>query len=185
MAGKHTVLSIPVQLDTAMFRDFAAFDVLKRQKRWRRPLVFAVLMVAFAVVCFTQVGVREGAALVGTVLAVVGLGLPLVYFLMFFRSVSQQAKKMGLATPKDVYRVVLDEEGARTWPAGQQDKEEAAVTHPWDRIYGAWRTPQAIYLYINAAQAYLLPAEEIPGGPGAAWSLLEDHLPAEKRHTAR
>ena len=81
-------------------------------------MVFAVLMVAFAVVCFTQVGVREGAALVGTVLAVVGLGLPLVYFLMFFRSVSQQAKKMGLTTPKDVYRVVLDEEGRMLFHRG-------------------------------------------------------------------
>ena len=183
MAGKHTVLSIPVQLDTAMFRDFAAFDVLKRQKRWQRPLVFAVLMVAFAVICFTQVGVREGAAMVGTVLAVVGVGLPLIYFFMFFRSVNQQARKMGLTTPKDVYRVVLDEDGVRMWPAGQQDKEEAAVRHPWDQIYAAWKTPGAIYLYINAAQAYLLPADQIPGGMEACWALLQTQLPATKLHT--
>lgn len=185
MSGINSVLSVPVQLDAGMFRDFAAFDVLRRQKRWQRPLVFAVLMLAFAVVCFTQVGVREGAALVGGVMAVIGLGLPLVYFVMFFRSVNQQARKMGLTTPKDVYRVELGAEGVRMWPAGRQDQQEAAARHSWAELYGAWRTPEAIYLYINRTQAYLLPAEQIPGGAQAAWMMLADHLPAEKLHIAR
>ena len=77
MAAETNVLSIPVRMDTAAFREFSAFDVLTRQKRWRRPLLFAVLMVAFAIVCFTQVGQREGAALLGTVLTVVGTNIPL------------------------------------------------------------------------------------------------------------
>lgn len=185
MAAKTNVLSVPVQIDTAIFREFALFDVWTRQKRWQRPLVFALILLAGAVICFTQVGRREGAALLGTVLTVVGLGLPLVYFGMFFRSVSQQAKKMGLSAPKDVYRVDLDETGVRMYPAGQQDKEEAAVSRPWAEVYGAWRTPGAIYLYGNATQAYLLPAEQIPGGADRAWELLQTHLPAEKLHTTR
>ena len=55
----------------------------------------------------------------------------------------------------------------------------------WLLWHGAWRTAQAVYLYINATQAYLLPAEEIPGGVDAAWTLLGEHLPAEKLHVTR
>lgn len=185
MSGKNTVLSVPVQLDAGMFRDFAFFDVLQRQKRWRRPLLFGVILLAFAAVCFTQVGAREGAALLGGVLTAVAVGLPLVYFGMFFRSVSQQAKKMGLSTPRSVYRVELGPEGVRMWPAGQQDKAKPAAVHGWESIYGAWRTDRAVYLYYNPGQAYLLPAGEIPGGAQSAWTLLEEQLPAEKLHTVR
>lgn len=185
MTSKRPALSIPVRMDTNIFRDFAAFDVLQRQKRWRRPLVFTALMLVFAVVCFTQVGRREGAALLGAVLALVGLGLPAIYFGMFFRSVNQQAQKMGIATGRDAYRVDLDEDGIHMHPVGQQDQQAAVVDHSWDQVYGAWRTGQAIYLYVAAHQAYLLPAEQIPGGADAAWTLLTSQLPAKKLHIAR
>lgn len=185
MAGKHPLVSVPVQIDTGIFRDFAAFDVLHRQKRWLRPLVFALILLAGAVVCFSQVGRREGAALLGAMLILVGLGLPAVYFGMFFHSVNLQARQMGIATRKDAYRVDLDDAGVHMHPVGQQDRREAVVTHPWAELYGAWRTSGAIYLYTTAAQAYLLPADQIPGGVEALWALLADHLPAEKLHTAR
>ena len=58
MVGKQVELSVPVQIDADIFRDFAAFDVLQRQKRWRRPLVFALAMLVFAVICFAQAGSR-------------------------------------------------------------------------------------------------------------------------------
>ena len=61
MVGKQVELSVPVQIDADIFRDFAAFDVLQRQKRWRRPLVFALAMLVFAVICFAQAGRRPGA----------------------------------------------------------------------------------------------------------------------------
>lgn len=182
MSGSKFLLSVPVRMDGEIFRDFALFDVLQRQKRWVRPLVFAVILLTFAAVCFTQVGVRQGAALLGGVLTAVALGLPLVYFGMFFRSVRQQAAKMGLSSPKNVYRIELGEQGVRMWPAGRQDKEEPAAAHSWDSLYGAWRTPQAVYLYIDAAHAYLLPAGQIPGGTDAAWGLLSRFMPAEKLH---
>ena len=185
MSGKTSSLSIPVQIDTGIFQDFAVFDVLQRQKRWQRPLLFTVIMLAFAVVCFVQVGRREGAALLGGVLTVVAVGLPVVYFGMFFHSVRQQAKRMGLTTLKDAYRVELEETGVRMLPAGQQDKATQAISHTWDQVYGVWRTPGAIYLYVAAQQAYLLPEAQIPGGADRAWELLGNCLPAEKLHTVR
>lgn len=185
MPTKNTVVSVPVQIDTAIFRDFAYFDVLRRQKRWVRPLVFALIMLAFAVVCFSQVGKRDGAFLLGLVLALIAVGLPVMYFTRFFQSVNLQAKRMGLATPRDVYRVELDEDGVRMHRAGEQDKDAETVVHTWAQLYGAWQTGNAVYLYVASDQAYLLPAEQIPGGADRVWELLQAHLPAEKLHTAR
>ena len=99
MPSKNTVLSVPVQVNTEIFRDFAAFDVWTRQKRWQRPLVFALILLAGAVICFSQVGKREGAVLLGSVLTLVGLGLPAVYVTMFFQSVNRQAKVCACAPP--------------------------------------------------------------------------------------
>lgn len=185
MAVETNVLSVPVRMDTAAFREFSTFDVLTRQKRWRRPLLFAVLMLAFAVICFTQVGKREGAALLGTVLTVVGIGLPIVYFATFFQSVSKQAKRLKLDTPRDVYRVELSESGVRVLEAGRQDKRSLVQHYEWPKLYGAWRTGTAVYLYVESNKAYLLPGTQIPGGLDAAWTFVQEKLPAKKLHIAK
>lgn len=185
MVGKQVEMSVPVQIDADIFRDFAAFDVLQRQKRWRRPLVFALAMLVFAVICFSQAGRRPGAEIMGTAFLVLGLGLPLIYFGMFFRSVAQESRHMGLSHLRTAYRVELGEQGVRMRPVGRQDQLQATEDCPWGQVYGAWRTPQAIYVYVSSARAYLLPNEQIPGGPDAAWNLLSGYLPAGKLHQTR
>lgn len=185
MAVETNVLSIPVRMDTAAFREFSSFDVLTRQKRWKRPAVFAVIMLVFAIICFTQVGRREGAALLGTVLTVVGVGLPIVYFAAFFQSVGKQAKKLRLDTPRDVYRVELSDSGVRVLEAGKQDKQRLVQRFAWDSLYGAWRTATAVYIYVESSKAYLLPGDQIPGGLDAAWKFVQEKLPAEKQHLTR
>ena len=185
MAAETNVLSIPVKMDTAAFREFSAFDVLTRQKRWQRPLLFAILMVAFAIICFTQFGKREGASLLGTVLTVVGVGLPIAYFATFFRSVSKQAKQLKLETPRDVYRVELSESGVRVLEAGKQDKQKLVRHYEWPQLYGAWRTATAVYIYVENSKAYLLPGAQIPGGTDAAWKFVQEKLPAEKQHIVK
>ena len=73
----------PVWLDARItpevFREFAFFDTFRRQKRWKGPALFALIMGGFAGVCFALRGSREQAALIGAVLLVVGLGLPEVF----------------------------------------------------------------------------------------------------------
>ncbi len=184
MATEANVLSIQVRMDTSSFRAFSAFDVLTRQKRWRRPLLFAVLMAAFAAVCFTQVGRREGAALLGTVLAAIGVGLPIAYFANFFQSVSRQARQLKLETPRDVYCVELSDSGVRVQAAGKQE-ESFAQHYEWVQLYGAWRTASAVYIYVESNKAYLLPSEQIPGGLDAAWEFVQEKLPAEKQHVVK
>lgn len=180
--SKDSTIIVPVRIDRKIFRDFSVFDVLVRQRRWQRPLVFALILLFFAVLCFAQVGKRDGAVLLGSVLAVVGVGLPLVYFGMFFYSVKQQAARMGLSRMKDAYRVELGADGVCMHPAGSQDKADQEERHAWDKVFGAWRTENAVYLYVGPARAYILPVDQIPGGADAAWKLLKHVLPAEKLH---
>ncbi len=180
--NKESTIIVPVRIDRKIFQDFSVFDTLVRQRRWQRPLVFALILLFFAVLCFAQVGKREGAILLGSVLTVVGLGLPAVYFGMFFYSVRQQAGRMGLSRMKDAYRVELGSDGVCMHPAGSQDKAEQAERHAWAEVFGAWRTDNAVYLYVGPARAFILPEDQIPGGADAAWKLLGTVLPAEKLH---
>ena len=163
-------ISVSVQMDAASFHDFAAFDLLRHHKAWHRPLVFTAILLVSAGFCLSQVGQKDGAALLTVVLA--------VYFWTFFHSLSLQIKKMDL--PRPFYRLLLDDDGLSVWMAGEQDKPEASRKYAWHDMHLAYRTPNAIYLYVRQNQAYLL-----NDSLDAAWSLLQASLPAERLHDMR
>lgn len=118
-------ISVSVQMDAASFHDFAAFDLLRHHKAWHRPLVFTAILLVSAGFCLSQVGQKDGAALLTVVLAVVALGVPAVYFWTFFHSLSLQIKKMGL--PRPFYRLLLDDEGLSVWmPVSRTSLRRAA-----------------------------------------------------------
>ena len=141
------VLSISVEMDAGSFHKFAAFDLLRHKKAWYRPLLFTAILLVFAGICLSQVGQREGAALLTVVLAVVALGLPAVWFWSFFHNLKNQIRKLGL-------------------PSRHYD---------WQSIHLAYRTPDAIYLYVQQNQAYLLNTEL-----DAAWTFLQAQLSQER-----
>lgn len=181
------LISVLVEMDEKRFRDFRVFDVFRHQKAWKRPLLFALILLAFAAVCLTQVGKREGAALLAGVLAVVGLGLPAVYFGTFFHQLSQIVEKMKL--PQPFYRVELAEDGIRVWLTGELDKTDPTYRYNWEDALCAYRTADAVYLYVNA------PDSQAPGGrrplaylldqsTDAVWALL-GRLPADKLRDCR
>ena len=171
-------ISVSVQMDAASFHDFAAFDLLRHRHAWRRPLAFTAILLAFACICLSQVNAKEGAALLTVVLAVVALGVPAVYFWTFFHNLSIQIKKMGL--PRPFYRLVLDDKGLSVWMAGELDKAEPTHKYLWHDLHLAYRTPGAIYLYVQQTQAYLLNDDL-----DAAWSLLQAALPADRLRDMR
>ena len=171
-------ISVSVQMDAASFHDFAAFDLLRHRKAWHRPLAFTAILLASAGVCLSQVGQKDGAALLTVVLSVVALGVPAVYFWTFFHSLRLQIKKMGL--PRPFYRLTLDHAGLSVWVGGVQEKPEATPSYPWHDLHLAYRTPNAIYLYVRQTQAYLL-----NDSLDAAWSLLRASLPAERLRDLR
>ena len=92
---KQASIYVPVQLDGAAFRSFALFDTFRRQKLWRRPVLFAAILTLSSVLCYSRYP-QEGALLLGTVLVVLGLGMPLVWYLSYEHSLHTQAKRMGL-----------------------------------------------------------------------------------------
>lgn len=140
-------ISVSTTMGEQGFRDFAVFDAFHHRKAWLRPAVFAAIMLAFAAVCLSQLGKRPGAGLLAAVLAIVGIGLPVSYFYSFFRSVSRQIKQMHL--PRAFYRVELADTGIAVWMYGQQDKPEPTSRHTWDSFYCAYRTDNAVYLYVE------------------------------------
>lgn len=173
-------ISVSVQMDATSFHDFATFDLLRHHKRWHRPALFTAILLLSAGICLSQVGQREGAALLTVVLAVVALGVPAVYFWTFFHNLSVQIKKMGLAQPKPFYRLLLNDDGLLVWMAGEQDKPEPTHQYPWQSIYTVYRTPGAIYIYVQQNQAYLLNES-----CDAAWAYMSEKLPATRLRDCR
>ena len=173
-------MEISVTMDEKSFHDFAVFDLFRHQQRWRRPTIFAAILLLFAGVCLSQVSKREGALLLTVVLALVALGVPGVYFWTFFHNLKVQIQRMGLSTPKPFYRLELDGEGVSVWMAGQQEKPQPTHRFLWAEAYGAYRTQNAIYLYVKQNQAFLL-----PGSGDAVWNFLSAKFDAPKLHDCR
>lgn len=176
MDGKE--LCITVNVTPEVFREFALFDIMSLKKRFVRPLVFAAIMVAFAVVCFALRGRAEQAGLLGTVLMIVGLGLPVFYFLAFFRSLQFQENQLSRRAGQVDYTVKLREDGI----AVTDGKDHVEL--PWDGVMCAYRLRHSICLYVSANKAYLLPAAD-QAEANKWWDLISDKLPAEKREDRR
>lgn len=166
-------INVSITMDAASFQKFASFDLFRHQKRWQRPLLFTVILLVFAGICLSQVGAREGAALLTVVLAVVALGVPAVYFYTFFHNLRTNIKKLGL--PRPFYRLRLDDDGLSVWMAGEQDKPDPTHQYPWQSLHIAYRTPDAVYLYVQQTQAYL-----VNDGQDAVWNFLQQKLPADR-----
>lgn len=171
---EETPVVVHVRLDAKIFGDFARFDTFSRQKRWRSPVLFAVLMLAFAAVCFAMNGRAEQAVLLGCVLAAVGVILPLGYLLQFSLSLRDQIKRFGLAEPKEVYTLGFSPECVLV----SNGREE--TTLEWDSIFAAYRRNGCIYLYASANKAFLLPEEQIPCGGDKLWEFFSSRISAQK-----
>ena len=118
-------ISVSVQMDAASFHDFAAFDLLRHRKAWHRPLMFTAILLVSAGFCLSQVGQKDGAALLTVVLSVVALGVPAVYFWTFFHSLSLQIEKMACPAPST--GCCWTTTGCRSgWPASRTSLGRAA-----------------------------------------------------------
>ena len=153
-------------LDKETFRSFTIFDILKRRRYWKSPVTFAAILSVCAVVCFLLRSI-DGAVLLGVVLLVVGLGMPVVYFITFFHSLRRQVKLQHLEEPRLVYTVDLDDtsEGIRI----KNDKEQ--VSYRWEMAYHAYRTWGCVYLYITQDRAFILKLDDQKDGGDALWAL--------------
>ncbi len=140
---------VPSVVDGKTFREFALFDVFRRQKRWIRPAVFAAVFIGFSVLAFSQSGTKEQATLLGWVLLAVALLLPAAYFLSFYLSVQRQCRQLDGKTP--AYVLTLGENSLTV------TKGEAKHVCPWKKLYAVYRLKNSICLYTDRQHAFLLP----------------------------
>ncbi len=168
-------ITIPVQLDAGTFRRFACFDTLIRKKRGIRPVVFAVILIAFAVIALLSN--RPESGLIAAVLLVVGCGLPVVYFGMFLGQVNRQAAQQKLEKGKTVYTVTLRGDG---FSVVNNRKAGETVTVSWKDADSAYRKKGCIYLYAGPQRAFLLPSGQADAPDEEVWKAVVRGLGEEK-----
>lgn len=173
---ERNLFRIAVTLDGETFRRFAWFDTMVRRGGWRRPALFAAILGGCACVAFAYMAVDPQSALLGTILLLVGLGLPAVWLAMFARSVRRQAR--GMRLPRAVYNIDLTAAGVSCWHTAGGGTAE---TTPWADVFGAWRRPGVVYLYVQPGRAYLLPCTDDRQAK-KIWAVLTAHLPAQRLH---
>ncbi|MBR2603123.1 MAG: YcxB family protein [Clostridia bacterium] len=168
-------ITIPVRLDAKTFRRFACFDILIRKKRWVRPLVFALILIGFAIVALLSW--KSEAGMISAVLLVVGCGLPVVYFGMFLTQVNLQAERQKLGKGKAVYIVTLRDQEIRVV---NSRKKEESVSIPWKDADRAYRSHSCIYLYVTPQRAFLLPSGQADAPDEEVWGTILRGLGREK-----
>lgn len=168
-------MTIKVLLSKEVFRRFTVFDILRRRKMWRSPVLFALILGVFAGICFLMHR-ADGAVMLGTVLLMVGLGMPCVYFLSFFLSLNRQITENGLHRPKEVYTLRLTDKNQGI--DVENDREHARYS--WGDVHHVYRDAAATYLYITADRAFILPHSCIEGSPDELWALIAQMVPKER-----
>lgn len=170
----QSTLTIPVHMSAKVFRRFANFDTFRVRKFMKNPLIFAAIMIAFAIACFLLRDRAPQAMLLFGVLLGVGLLLPVVYVLMFELSVSQQIKKMALAKEPLVYTLTIGSRQNGLTIAGTHG--EKPVHLDWDKVHSAYRVKGCFYLYATPQKAFLLPEDQTGVAPDEFFSMLKERL---------
>lgn len=168
------MITVSARIDAGIFKKFAFFDIMKRQKRWRRPALFAAILLFCGIICFSQSSVKEGAVLLGTVLTVIALGVPAVYFYTFNMSINNQVVRQGLTRPRVVYNLEFDGNGIEVY----NDSERAH--YDWDKLYRIYRANGCVYIYSAPNKAFLLPEKDIKCGADTLWQLFERKVDEKK-----
>ncbi len=166
---------IPVKLDEKTFRRFARFDMFTLRKKWVRPLIFFLLLTAFAVIALLTK--KEQSGLIAAVLLAVGLGLPVVYVGTFLSQVNMQAMRQRLDPPRAVYTVRLAEEGIE---AENRQKKEDPLRLSWRETQRAFRVKGCVYLYVSPVRAFLLPDGQADASDAQVWEYLVQHMGADR-----
>ena len=167
---KKSVITVPVRMDYKTLRSFSLFDTFVLRKRWIKPTLFGVIFLIFAVICFAATN-KEQNWLLGTVMLLIGLGMPAVYVGMFLSGVKGQAKKLKL--PRRVYTLNFSSTGVHIVNNLKPDEE---VDLEWQKIPAAFRRKDAIYLYAAPTRAFILPDGQADATPDELWAMLEKHM---------
>lgn len=171
--------SAPIILSEKNFKDFITYDSMKKQKRWKKTVSLAACLFMLATMCFAFQDSYEWAGALGGVICCFTVLIPVHYFNSYNNGVKTQVQKMKLNPPRHVYTIRLSA-SANGIMFYYPDEKNYAGRYSWKNIPGAWRTKNAIYLYVTKQQALLIPDstqeyEEI-------WNFIKSHLEKEQIH---
>lgn len=160
-------VTVQCMLTGKHFRDYALFDTFVRKKRWQSPAIFAGILCAFALVCFAA-HERDGAVVLGTILALVGLILPAGYVGNYLLNLHLQTRKMRVTH----LTVRADSAGITLI------RDEREQTWAWSKLFCAYRTAGMICVYPNEQQAFLAAGD--PEELDALWARIAAKMPADR-----
>ena len=143
-------VEIHVHIDPAMFRRYCAFDTFRRQRRWYLPVMAGMVLMTIAV--GGLLGLIPVSDAVAGVLMGLGIAVPLGIFGLYFIQIEAQIAAQHLKENPEVYCVRLDDAGVRI---SAQNQTSAEV--PWEKLWAAFRRPDAVYLYVSPERALILP----------------------------
>lgn len=167
-------MTIAVKLSENHFRQFLIFNILRRLKLYRSPLIFASILTVSAVISFLMHHV-QGAILLGTVLLVVGLGMPIVYFTTFFASLKKQVKLQNLNPPRLVYTLQFSQDSEVLDIFNEKEK----ASYRWQDVYHAYFEKESIYLFLTKDKAFLIP-HDVLENRNEVTTLIEAKLGSER-----
>lgn len=169
-----------VRINSAIFRRFALFDTFRLKRRWISPVLFSVIMLAFSFA--GMISGKEQGTFIGTILQIIGFGLPVCYVLSFLFQVHDQCKRLGLKTLRPAYTLNFTADALRVIN-DMNHEPEVRLTYP--SLHGVWRVSSAYYVYASPSRAFIIPDGQYPLSPAQMWDFLKSVLPTDKLHGRR
>lgn len=166
-------ITVHVKMDHKTLRSFSMFDTFLLKKRGIRPLIFGVIFLIFAIICFAATD-KEQNWLLGTVMLLIAIGMPGVYVGFFLSQVRKTAKNLKLDPPRAVYTLAFSDQKVTIH---NDLKTEEDVELPWNRIAAAFHVKKAIYLYATPMKAFILPNGQADATPDELWKMMVEKLP--------
>ena len=172
---------IPVLLGEKNFKDYIRFDVLTRQKKQKKPIRLFFAFYMAATLCFALQDTVEVAFVFGAIFVVAAVFIPTNFFRTLTNTINEQTKKMKLSPPREVYTIHLSSRKNGISYDYPEDKKIAGE-YAWQDALGAWKTRNAIYLYVNDTQALLIPMNNPNLDYDGIWTFIKSNLPGDKLH---
>ena len=170
-------ITVHTYMDAVTFKNFASFDAFRMKKRWVSPAIYTGILLAASVVCFCLN--MSGSLFMGSVLLILGLGLPAVWYGTFLSQLGAQIKQLKLDKARPVYTLRMGPEEIRIHNDMKAEQEQVLT---WKQVAGVWRGKGAFYLYVTAAKAFILPDRMYDCTPMELHAYFTEHLGAEKVH---
>ena len=175
MTFDYTDIVASVKLDEKTFKRFIRFDTFVVRKKWIRPAVFSLILIAAGLVILFTRGEKSG--VIAAILLAAGIILSLACAGAFLLRVNRQAARANLEPARPVYTITMWDEGVLI-ANDQQEEEPQEIT--WDSIHKAFRRNGCIYLYVTTAKAFLLPSKQADAPDHEVWDFIRKRLGEDK-----